>query len=259
MRGQRFSPRIIPRTNPSEVFVSLAAGQHDCAIVPSQVQGYYFIEKLRLQNLRSIRADIPALQYCFAVKKGDAALLAKLNEGLNVLKKTGRYRELYDKWFGVYEARQTPWHRWVAAFAGLVGVLLLLSVAWSWSLRHQVQARTSELRKSELKVRAIFNQTRELIGLLTLDGTLVEVNRTALQFVGVEPEETLGLPFWETAWWKYSPDLQQKIRDAIVEVGQGRAVAFGVHHVTFDGRLHYFDFSLKPQLDAAGKIAFHDR
>jgi PAS domain S-box-containing protein len=256
LRGQRFSSQIFPKTNPSEVMAFLAAGEHDCAVVPSKLQGYYFIEQHHLEHLRAIRADIPALQYCFAVKKGDVELLAKLNEGLNVLKRTGKYRELYGKWFGVYEVRYTHWLRVVGILAGVAGFLLLLSVAWSWSLRHQVQARTSELRESELKVRAIFDQTSELIGLLTLDGTLVEVNRTALQFVGIEREDALGLPFWETAWWKYSPELQQKIRAAIVEVGQGRAVAFGVQHLAVDGRVHHFDFSLKPQLDATGKIAF---
>jgi PAS domain S-box-containing protein len=256
LREQRFSQRVVPKTDPSEVMASLSAGQHDCAVVPSQVQGYYFVEKLRLRNLRSLRADIPALQYCFAVRKGDAELLAKLNEGLNVLKKTGKYRELYDKWFGVYEAHQAAWQRWVLGLAGVVGVLLLLSTAWLWSLRHQVRARTVELRRSELKVRAIFDQTSELIGLLTLDGTLVEVNRTALQVVGVERKDALGLPFWETAWWKSSPELQQKIRAAIDDVSQGRAVAFGVQHAAADGQLRHFDFSLTPQLDASGKIAF---
>ena len=42
-----------------------------------------------------------------------------------------------------------------------------------------------ELRESERKFRAIFDQSFQFIGLMNPDGTLVEANRTALQFSGI--------------------------------------------------------------------------
>jgi len=48
---------------------------------------------------------------------------------------------------------------------------------------------TDELRQSERRFRALFNQTFQFTGLLTPDGTFLEANETALAFLGLRPEE----------------------------------------------------------------------
>jgi len=39
------------------------------------------------------------------VRKGNAELLAKINEGLALTKVSGVYDKLYEKWFGIYEEK----------------------------------------------------------------------------------------------------------------------------------------------------------
>ena len=73
------------------------------------------------------------------------------------------------------------------------------------------------LRASERKFRAIFDQTFQFIGLLTLDGTLIEANRAALRLIGVEEADVIGRAFWETPWWTHSIEEQGKLRTAIIE------------------------------------------
>jgi PAS domain S-box-containing protein len=110
------------------------------------------------------------------------------------------------------------------------------------------------LRESEWKFRAIFEHTFQFIGLMTLDGTLIEANRTALRFTGVEESEVIGKPFWETPWWRHSTELQAELRAAIAKAAQGEFVRFEASHPSISGKLHYIDFSLKPVMDESGKV-----
>ena len=47
-------------------------------------------------------------------------------------------------------------------------------------------------------------------GLLSPDGTLLEVNQAALEAVGVARDEVVGKPFWETPWWSHSPEERER-------------------------------------------------
>ncbi|MFH1476646.1 MAG: PAS domain S-box protein [Verrucomicrobiota bacterium] len=114
----------------------------------------------------------------------------------------------------------------------------------------------SALKASERKTRAIFNQTFQFIGLITTTGILIEANRTALEFSGIETASVLGKPFWETPWWAHSPELQAKVHQAVKTAAQGGFVRFEATHVAKDGILHYIDFSLKPVKDETGQVIF---
>ena len=112
------------------------------------------------------------------------------------------------------------------------------------------------LEEDELKIRAIFDQTFQFIGLMTVDGILIEANRTALEFSGIEASSVLNKPFWQTPWWTHSSELQEKLRQSIEKVAQGKFIRFEATHIAKDGTLHYIDFSLKPVKDENGKIIF---
>jgi len=116
------------------------------------------------------------------------------------------------------------------------------------------QELTSELRKSEEKFRAIFDHTFQFIGLMSVDGTLIEANKSALQLSGFRESEVIGKPFWETPWWTHSREMQEKLRAAIEKSAQGEFVRFEATHPAIDGSLHYVDFSLKPVMDENGNV-----
>ncbi len=126
-------------------------------------------------------------------------------------------------------------------------------------LRKEVEERrrTEEaLKEGERKFRAIFDQTFQLMGLLTVDGRLLEANRTALQFSGVKESDVIGKLFWETPWWRHSTELQEMLRAAVKKAALGEVVRFETAHFTSYGSLHCMDFSLKPVMDEAGGIVF---
>ncbi|MDD1619840.1 MAG: PocR ligand-binding domain-containing protein [Methylococcaceae bacterium] len=115
--------------------------------------------------------------------------------------------------------------------------------------------RTEEaLRQSEQKFRAIFDQTFQLIGVLTIDGVVLQVNQTALQFAGITEDAVIGKPFWETPWWTHSVELRQQVRAAVQEAAGGKFVRFEATHTMLDGQVRYIDFSLKPVTDIKGRV-----
>jgi PAS domain S-box-containing protein len=116
------------------------------------------------------------------------------------------------------------------------------------------QQRGERLATGERRFRAIFDQTFQFIGLLTVDGRLLEANRTALAFAGIREEDVIGKPFWDTPWWTHSPDLQQQLRDAVAAAGRGEFVRLEATHPAADGTLHHVDFSLKPVRDESGSV-----
>jgi len=112
------------------------------------------------------------------------------------------------------------------------------------------------LKESERKIRALYDQTFQFIGLMTPDGTLIEANRTALEFSGIELADVINKPFWQTPWWTHSPELQEKLQQAVKKVARGEFLRFEATHLDKEGVLHYVDFSLKPVKDESGKVVF---
>ena len=110
------------------------------------------------------------------------------------------------------------------------------------------------LLKSERKFRAIFNQTFQFMGLLTPEGILLEANQTALDFCAAEESSVLGLHFWDTPWWTYSPELRLKLREAVATAASGKFVRFEAIHQGEDGKTRNIDFSLKPVTDEGGQV-----
>jgi two-component system, NarL family, sensor histidine kinase UhpB len=89
---------------------------------------------------------------------------------------------------------------------------------------------------------------------MSVEGTLLEVNQTALIFAGIRAEDVIGKPFWETAWWMHSAPLQQQLRQAVSAAAAGEVVRFDATHRAADGGLRFVDFSLKPVRDDRGVV-----
>lgn len=119
------------------------------------------------------------------------------------------------------------------------------------SERHAAQ---TALRESERKFRAVFDQSLQLLGVIALDGTLEDVNSTALGMIGAEREAVVGQPFWETPWWTYSGAVQDHLREALATAAQGEVVRFEVMHYDVEGRERTVDATIAPVRDEVGQV-----
>jgi len=109
------------------------------------------------------------------------------------------------------------------------------------------------LEDGERRFRAIFNSTYQFIGLLDPQGTLLEANQTALDFIGRSNADVVGRKFWETPWWNHSVALQEQLKSAIAEAASGKLVSFEARHSGKQGEQLIIDFSLKPVLNEQGE------
>ncbi|MDV2991579.1 MAG: Sensor histidine kinase RcsC [Chroococcidiopsis sp. SAG 2025] len=120
--------------------------------------------------------------------------------------------------------------------------------------KQQYRLLAAKLRESDRRFRAIFNSTFQMIGSLSPEGILLEVNQTALDFAGVAKEEVIDRPFWETKWWTISPEIQARLREAIEQAAAGEFVRYEVDVLSAGDRVATIDFSLKPVFDETGQV-----
>jgi PAS domain S-box-containing protein len=111
-----------------------------------------------------------------------------------------------------------------------------------------------ELRVSEGEFRAVFDQSPQLTGVLSLDGTLVKANQTALDFAGVAVEDVIGKLFWETPWWSHSSKERARIREAVMKAATGKVVDLETSHPDAQGRVRDIYVRLGPLRHADGSV-----
>ncbi|MEY7850021.1 PAS domain S-box protein [Natrarchaeobius sp. A-rgal3] len=106
----------------------------------------------------------------------------------------------------------------------------------------------SEQKYREQRFEAVFNNTYQFTGLLELDGTLIEANETALSFAGVDREDIVGKPIWETFWFQSTEESRSTAREAVERARKGD---FFRKEVRIRGaeRTAIIDFSVRPVTD----------
>ncbi len=109
------------------------------------------------------------------------------------------------------------------------------------------------LRQSERRFRAIFNSTFQFTGLLSRSGILLEVNKTTLDFGGLQ-EKDLGRPFWQARWWTISQATQNQLQEAIALAAKGEFIRYEVDVLGANDTVITIDFSLKPIQDDSGEV-----
>jgi signal transduction histidine kinase len=118
--------------------------------------------------------------------------------------------------------------------------------------RHGAAERT--VGQSERLLHDVLDGLFAFVGVLTPDGTLIEANRAALQAASLCPEDVLGLPFEQTYWWSYSPDVQARLRAAIERAASGEPTRFDAVNRVGPDRFITVDFMLAPLFDERGQV-----
>lgn len=108
-----------------------------------------------------------------------------------------------------------------------------------------------------LNFQSVFENAVQFMGILDLDGRLVEANRAALALVEVAREDVLGLPIWETPWWHGAGvDECAQLRSAVAQASAGATVRYEARHGGAAGNIVIVDFSLRPLRNNQGEFSY---
>lgn len=209
----------------------------------------------RIANTHNLRIDLVddiIHQYHFAVRKGDTALLAQLNEALATVRHNGTFDRLFAKWIGPIEPRPLRFADMrpylLPAAAALVVVLLIM-----WWQRHMISrvARQAEaLRVSEERWKFAIESSGD--GVWDWDATKGKVVRSARwrEMLGYTRQEIGdGLDDWRNL---IHPDDLPGVLAAQEAHHAGHTPAFTIEH-----RLRCKDGSWKWILNR-GKVVKRD-
>ncbi len=111
----------------------------------------------------------------------------------------------------------------------------------------------SALIESDRKFSAIFAQTFAFIGIVSLEGVLLEANQTALDAIAASRSDVVGKKFWDCPWW-HSPELKQQLRESIDRATTGKLIRYEMSFPNACQEVIYLDFSLKPVFDELGRV-----
>lgn len=128
-----------------------------------------------------------------------------------------------------------------------------IAVVRDISERMEAQNLISE---KERRFNALFQQSLHLIGLISIEGRIIDINNTALNLIGANMSDLLGMKFWEAPWWNHSEELQTKLQELIKKAAKGEIVYSEAVHYDTNGNAVNIDFSIKPFRSPEGEILF---
>ncbi|MBS1143338.1 MAG: sensor hybrid histidine kinase [Proteobacteria bacterium] len=116
---------------------------------------------------------------------------------------------------------------------------------------------SKDVRRQKL-ARIILDAMYQFLGLLDKDGTVLEINRAALEGAGIDLDDVVGRPFWEARWWAISEEARSRVRSMVEQARNGEFVRCDIEIFgDLQGKRTIFvDFSLTPIRDDDGKVAF---
>lgn len=184
-------------------FRLLASGKYDAMLI-AKLTGLQTLHALNISNITALDVKPGFSQkFSFAVHKGDADLLARINEGLALTKPNGTFDALHDKWFGPYEEKPVTFldvFRYLAPIA-----LLLLGFAGYEVYKRKVEHLQSEnaLKSSEARLRAMIEALPIPVTLNNQHGEITYLNPAFVAVFGYTHAEIPTLADW---WPRAYPD-----------------------------------------------------
>ncbi|WP_425601765.1 PAS domain-containing protein [Haloplanus pelagicus] len=109
-----------------------------------------------------------------------------------------------------------------------------------------------QLRRNELRFEALFNDPNLLVGLLETDGTVVDVNETAVEYIEADRDAVIGEPFWTTPWW--GDEMRPVISEKVEQAAAGRYVEYDADLTKPNGNQYSVTGVIRPVTDESGDV-----
>ncbi|MCM8558334.1 hybrid sensor histidine kinase/response regulator [Sphingomicrobium sediminis] len=122
------------------------------------------------------------------------------------------------------------------------------------ALRREVADKSGELASSEARFRAVFDSL-DMVGLVALDGTIIEINRNALDKMGATQADVAGRDVCDVPFVRDIPESRETLSRLIQEAAGGREVMDEVEVDRPGVGRGYHQLQLKPVRSDDGEIS----
>lgn len=110
------------------------------------------------------------------------------------------------------------------------------------------------LGESEQRLRNILDTMFVFVGLINLDGEIVDVNHAPLAAAELRREDVLGRTVAESFWFAHAPAVQEQVRAALARAARGETMRDDYLIRVGGGQQITIDTTFAPLRDAAGRV-----
>lgn len=177
--------------NSYEEIVRAARDHRASVFVVDAPPAHYFLHKMGILNNYIQSEPLYSGEFHRGVRKGNNELLEIVGEGFAAIS-PGELKKIDKKWYGSSPVGAYPL-RVILIAAGSITALLLGMFLWNRVLSRIIAKRTNELKTSNERYKAIFEEAADGILLGSYEGVITGANKRMQQICGKSKEELIGV------------------------------------------------------------------
>jgi PAS domain S-box-containing protein len=178
---------------------------------------HYFMHKLGISNQFRETAPMFSGEFHRAVAKGNRELLAQVEAGFGQIT-PAEYAAIDKTWLGA-PIGSVKMARYFLATLSVVGLVLLLLLAWLWLLKRAVRAKTAELTASEERYRTAIEDLQDVYYRADAAGRLLMISPSGATLLGFpSPADMVGLNIRESFY--LDPTERDRFLATLTELGR---------------------------------------
>jgi PAS domain S-box-containing protein len=212
----------------------------------------YFLHKYGIYDRFRQSAPLHVNQFYRAVKKGNSDLLKTVDDGFAAISPE-QMKKIDNKWYGTELENSSSMRYLLFSFGGLC--LLVLALFVSNRILHRiVSKRTTELKSSEDRYRAIIEQAADGILLGSPEGVITGANNRMEAISGRSKDELVGLHISKL----FPPDNLKTMPLRFDLLQQGQTVTSQRELIRPDGSRISVEMASKMMPDGTYQSIYHD-
>jgi polar amino acid transport system substrate-binding protein len=235
---------------------ALSKGRVD-AFVGNMASITFTVQKLNLTNLKVASTTPDSFELSFAVRPDWPELIPILNKSLSAIPSSARAK-LLNNWIHIRFERHIDW-RLVGQIVGIIitvtGLVFIVILRWNRALAREIGERTKTedaLRKSEERIRTIFDNATVGMGFFDNQGRLVQANACWIRMMDYAIDNLRQL----SPHALVHPDDREESQQLFAALLQGDRPNFRIEQrfVRKDDSVFWGDLSVAAVKDEAGAI-----